>query len=590
MKMTSSSLTAVSPKFPSLALAVLAAIAVPLYPQFASSASTNWIGGTSTVWTLAGNWSNGVPANSTADTAVFGSTYAFQPSAPANRSIGSILITGGNTNPLTITTTTGVGRLTVGSGVIMQAGSAAVTIGNTNTQGIRLAASQTLQNDSSSLLTLGSVGNAIGAHALTLAGSGSGGITINGLADGTSGGSNSLIVNMTGTGVATLTSANTFSGDTTISAGVLNLTNSQALATSALNTTNSVTGDATNGLQTTVTALTVGGLTGNKDLASVFTTTSGGYSAVTALTLNPLTGSPSYSGSIGNGAAGMSLTKTGAGTQVLTGTNTYTGATTISTGTLQLGDGTTGNDGTIAGTSGVTNNATLAFNRFGTVTSGYAISGSGAVTMTGTGTQILTGVNTYLGATTVNGGALIIGVGGVGSITSAVTVNTGTFGGSGSSNAAVTIGNGTGGSDSFLAPGNSPGTFTTTGALSLLSDATYLFELNSTTGAADKVVANGVTIDSAALFSFNDLGNGSGVTNGMQFTVIDNTGGNALTAFANLADGGTVTSNGVTYTASYTGGTGNDLVLTAAVPEPGTWAMLLLGTVSLFVFRRRRLV
>ena len=57
-----------------------------------------------------------------------------------------------------------------------------------------------------------------------------------------------------------------------------------------MDTLNSVVGDASNGLKTALAAITFGGLTGNKNLADIFTTTSGGYSGVTALTLNPGSG------------------------------------------------------------------------------------------------------------------------------------------------------------------------------------------------------------------------------------------------------------------------------------------------------------
>lgn len=140
-----------------------------------------------------------------------------------------------------------------------------------------------------------------------------------------------------GSGTFTLGGNNPFQGATRISSGILSLGNNLALQRSALDTLNSIAGDAANGLQTTVTTPTLGGLTGNKNLADVFTTTAGGYSAVTALTLNSVTGaSHSYSGAIANGAAGMTLTKSGAGTQTLSGSNTYTGATTVSAGTLAL--------------------------------------------------------------------------------------------------------------------------------------------------------------------------------------------------------------------------------------------------------------
>ncbi len=150
-----------------------------------------------------------------------------------------------------------------------------------------------------------------------------------------------------GTGALTLSGENTYSGATTISGGILNLTHALALKNSALDTTNSVVASATAGLKTDKTTLTLGGLTGNKNLASVFTTAlggtagttaSGGYSGVTALTLNPGSGVTTYAGSISDGTVGMSLTKTGAGTQTLSGTNNLTHAT-VTGGTLGITGG-----------------------------------------------------------------------------------------------------------------------------------------------------------------------------------------------------------------------------------------------------------
>jgi autotransporter-associated beta strand protein len=148
---------------------------------------------------------------------------------------------------------------------------------------------------------------------------------------------NNFGLTKSGTGTFTLSGNNPFHGPTRISAGILSLGNSLALQGSPLDTLNSITGDAINGLQTTVTELTLGGLTGNKNLASVFTTSSGGYDGVTTLTLNPGTGAaPSYSAVIADGAPAMNLIKTGAGTQILDGDQNYTGTTTISNGTLQV--------------------------------------------------------------------------------------------------------------------------------------------------------------------------------------------------------------------------------------------------------------
>ncbi len=126
------------------------------------------------------------------------------------------------------------------------------------------------------------------------------------------------------------------------------------------------------------------------------------------------------------------LVKSNSGTLILTGNNTYTGTTTITYGTLQVGNG--GTSGTL-GTGTVTggddeDSVTLAFNRSDTATIGNSISGyvnmvqrgtgtliytgndscSGGVTVNSGGTLVLTGSNTYTHTTTINaGGTLRIG-------------------------------------------------------------------------------------------------------------------------------------------------------------------------------------
>jgi autotransporter-associated beta strand protein len=96
------------------------------------------------------------------------------------------------------------------------------------------------------------------------------------------------------------------------------------------------------------------------------------------------------------------LTKTGAGTLILTGDNTYSGGTTVSTGTLQIGNG--GTTGSVTGD--IANNANVTFNRSNDLTYGNVISGNGTLTKTGAGTLTLSGANTHSGATTVNAGTL----------------------------------------------------------------------------------------------------------------------------------------------------------------------------------------
>ena len=106
-------------------------------------------------------------------------------------------------------------------------------------------------------------------------------------------------------------------------------------------------------------------------------------------------------------SSGGTLTKLGTGTLTLTAAETYTGLTTVTTGTLQIGNGTSGNDGSLAATGGITDSATLTFNIFGSKTYAGAIGGTGVVTKIGAGTQILSGINTYSGGTTVSNGILL---------------------------------------------------------------------------------------------------------------------------------------------------------------------------------------
>jgi autotransporter-associated beta strand protein len=202
-------------------------------------------------------------------------------------------------------------------------------------------------------------------------------------------------------------------------------------------------------------------------------------------------------------------------------------------------------------------------NNLSTVFSGTIEGGS--LQKIGTGILMLTSANTYTGGTTIEGGKLVVNNRtGSGTGSGAVQVNAGILAGRGTIAGAVIVGTG-GGAGAALAPGRrgtKTDTLTILSALTFQLDSTYKFELKASSGNADKVVANGVTINSGALFSFTDLGSAM-LPTGTVFTAIDNTAATPIAGtFANLADGGIVTINGNNFQASYEGGDGNDLTLT----------------------------
>jgi autotransporter-associated beta strand protein len=105
---------------------------------------------------------------------------------------------------------------------------------------------------------------------------------------------------------------------------------------------------------------------------------------------------------------GSSFTKIGGGTLVLTNSNNGMQAFVDNGGTVQLGDGTAGDNGNLGvGTVSLgASTASLVLNENGSQTIGNAISGSGSITQLSAATTTLTGANTYTGSTTVTAGTL----------------------------------------------------------------------------------------------------------------------------------------------------------------------------------------
>jgi autotransporter-associated beta strand protein len=171
--------------------------------------------------------------------------------------------------------------------------------------------------------------------------------------------------------------------------------------------------------------------------ANILTLDNGGVSTITVNDIGTETATIEF---VVDGAANNGVNKAGMGTLILSGANTYAGATTVSAGTLKAGVITTafGDNSavTMANVAGAILDITGFDNTIGSLNGGGAdggnvtlgaatlttgalntaatydgvISGTGGLTKVGINTQTLTGANTYTGATTVNAGTLKAGV------------------------------------------------------------------------------------------------------------------------------------------------------------------------------------
>ena len=339
-----------------------------------------------------------------------------------------------------------------------------------------------------------------------------------------------------------------------------------------------------------------------------------------------------------NGSGTGSLTKAGAGNVTLTAANAYTGGTSVTAGTLQLGNsGTTGD--VSSGDIDVATGATLKTSRSNTLTLGQAITGAGNVDVSNTsaGTTILSKAtgNTYSGTTTVNSGTLLAN-NTIGSATgtSTVSVNgaTAVLGGTGTIGGAttVTLGQITPGTaaltgkltfgNAVTLDGTSSGTRLTlrlgaSGASDLNDAANIQSHFNDNTymawiltqASAYELTTGGthdrLSVDALNLYSGGQivLDNTAGyspqfgdVFNLLDWTTFNKNSFNLATDANNQRAGGLLgdlnlpgLSSGLSYDLSLFNASGASGIV-IVVPEPSRALLVVLGVVSMMLRRRRR--
>lgn len=434
-----------------------------------------------------------------------------------------------------------------------------------------------------------------------------------------------------GAGTMLLTGANTYTGVTTFAGGVVNA--ATFANNGSVSSLGAGTGDTDNnsiGLLFRGGTLQYTGSTAQSTDRAIRLSTDGGGGTIDAsgstpeatlsftrssspnffenpgsrtLTLTGVnTGANTFAMAIGE-VGSTSVVKSGTGTWVLTGNNSYSGRTTIGAGTLVANSATAlGNGGEIVFAGGTLQytassasqpwatrmkNSTAAAiaidtnGQFVTLAGVIDDSNTAGLTKSGPGWLSLAGTNTYTGPTTVSAGNLAVN-GSLGS--TAVSVATDAMlSGWGSIAGPVSVAAG-----GILAPGNSPGTLTIANTLTLANTSIIEFEIN----AEDTTVGGGI----------NDLV--TGVTNLTLGGTLNVAGGGDFTAVTpgttwRLFDySGTLTDNTLTIGSAPTLTAGLSFVVDtstanqvklAVVPEPGSLLLAGLGiaAASWVAYRRR---
>jgi len=283
---------------------------------------------------------------------------------------GSGQLSLGGANTYTGNTTVSVGMLVLGNPTALQDSTLVLSGGSLN-----------LSNFSATLGGLGGTGSlALGSGTLTVGGNGNATTYSGSLSGG------GALVKIGG-GILALTGSSSFSGGTALDQGILSIGSDAALGAAPGMPTTNITFAGSSTLQ----ASSSFALAANRNI-----TIGAGATATFDTHGNTLA-----IGGVISGSGALSVV--GGGALVLTNAETYSGGTTIGPGTLQLGNG--GSTGWLSGN--IVDNGLLVFDRSDSAASfTAAISGSGSVQQTGSGTLLFGGTNTFTGTTIISAGIL----------------------------------------------------------------------------------------------------------------------------------------------------------------------------------------